>query len=68
MGQGSDTAYALMVAEVLDMDANAIRIVHPDTDVTLLAEQYITVTPLQFNLTHEAMLREMGSWQWKMGS
>jgi CO/xanthine dehydrogenase Mo-binding subunit len=34
MGQGSDTAYALMVAEVLDMDANDVRIVHPDTDVT----------------------------------
>jgi 5'-nucleotidase len=38
---------------------------HPDTDVTLLAEQYITVTPLQFNLTHEAMLRDMENWRWK---
>ena len=34
MGQGSDTAYALMVAEVLDLEADDVRIVHPDTDVT----------------------------------
>jgi CO/xanthine dehydrogenase Mo-binding subunit len=34
MGQGSDTAMALIAAEVLDLDARAIRIVHPDTDVT----------------------------------
>jgi CO/xanthine dehydrogenase Mo-binding subunit len=34
MGQGSDTAYAQIVAEVLDLDAQAVRIVHPDTDVT----------------------------------
>ena len=26
---------------------------HPDTDVTALEEGYITVTPLQFNLTHQ---------------
>jgi 5'-nucleotidase len=38
---------------------------HPDTDVTALAEGYITVTPLQFNLTHEAMLQEMNAWKWK---
>ena len=31
---------------------------HPDTDVTALAEGYITVTPLQFNLTHHALLRK----------
>ena len=37
---------------------------HPDTDVTALAEGWITVTPLQFNLTHEARLREIGEWQW----
>ena len=37
---------------------------HPDTDVTALAEGWITVTPLQFNLTHEARLREIGGWQW----
>jgi 5'/3'-nucleotidase len=37
---------------------------HPDTDVTALAEGWITVTPLQFNLTHEARLREIGEWPW----
>jgi CO/xanthine dehydrogenase Mo-binding subunit len=34
MGQGSDTAFAQMVAEVLDLDADDVRIVRPDTDVT----------------------------------
>jgi CO/xanthine dehydrogenase Mo-binding subunit len=34
MGQGSDTAYAQIVGEVLDVEAEAVRIVHPDTDVT----------------------------------
>jgi CO/xanthine dehydrogenase Mo-binding subunit len=34
MGQGSDTAMAQIAAEVLDMDANSILVVHPDTDVT----------------------------------
>jgi 5'-nucleotidase len=32
---------------------------HPDTDVTALAEQYITITPLKFDLTDHARLREM---------
>ena len=39
---------------------------HPDTDVTTLREGYITVTPLQFNLTHAALLQEMEQWQWKL--
>jgi len=39
---------------------------HPDTDVTALAEGYITVTPLQFNLTHQAVLKQMSEWQWKL--
>jgi 5'-nucleotidase len=39
---------------------------HPDTDVTALAEGYITVTPLQFNLTQEGMLQEMSHWQWEL--
>jgi 5'-nucleotidase len=39
---------------------------HPDTDVTALAEGYITVTPLQFNLTHRAMLAEMQEWAWPL--
>src|SRR4029077_7799988 len=34
MGQGSDTASAQMVAEVLNIPAESVRIVHPDTDVT----------------------------------
>jgi len=34
MGQGSDTVMAQIAAEVLDIDAAAIRVVHPDTDVT----------------------------------
>jgi 5'-nucleotidase len=39
---------------------------HPDSDVTALKEGWITVTPLQFNLTHEAMLGEMSDWQWRL--
>jgi 5'-nucleotidase len=38
---------------------------HPDTDVTALHEGYITVTPLQFDLTHAALLAEMAAWQWR---
>ena len=34
MGQGSDTAMAQIVAEVLDLHAEDVRVVHPDTDVT----------------------------------
>jgi CO/xanthine dehydrogenase Mo-binding subunit len=34
MGQGSDTAFAQIVAEVLDLEVDDVRIVHPDTDVT----------------------------------
>ena len=39
---------------------------HPDTDVSAMAEGWITVTPLQFDLTHAARLREMSAWQWKL--
>jgi len=39
---------------------------HPDTDVTALAEGYITVTPLQFDLTHQTRLREMADWSWRL--
>jgi 5'-nucleotidase len=39
---------------------------HPDTDVTAMAEGYITVTPLQFNLTDDARLAEMGRWRWRL--
>jgi len=34
MGQGSDTAMAQIAAEVLDLSAETVRVVHPDTDVT----------------------------------
>jgi CO/xanthine dehydrogenase Mo-binding subunit len=34
MGQGSDTAMAQIVAEVLQIDAEMINVVHADTDVT----------------------------------
>jgi 5'-nucleotidase len=39
---------------------------HPDTDVTALAEGYITVTPLQFDVTHADLLRDMSGWQWRL--
>jgi 5'-nucleotidase len=38
---------------------------HPDSDVTAMGEGYITVTPLQFNLTHAALLDEMAGWRMK---
>ena len=34
MGQGSDTANAQIVAEVLNIPAESVKVVHPDTDVT----------------------------------
>jgi CO/xanthine dehydrogenase Mo-binding subunit len=34
MGQGSDTAMAQIVAEVLNLPAESIRVIRPDTDVT----------------------------------
>ena len=34
MGQGSDTAMSQIVAEVLGIAAESIRVVHPDTDAT----------------------------------
>jgi CO/xanthine dehydrogenase Mo-binding subunit len=34
MGQGSDTANAQIVAEVLNVPAESVKVVHPDTDVT----------------------------------
>jgi CO/xanthine dehydrogenase Mo-binding subunit len=34
MGQGSDTAMAQIVGEVLGIDFDSIQVVHPDTDVT----------------------------------
>jgi 5'-nucleotidase len=37
---------------------------HPDTDVTALAEQYISVTPLKFDLTNHSALHAMQGWEW----
>lgn len=37
-----------------------------DTDVTALRDNYITVTPLQFDLTHYPMLREWETKEWKV--
>ena len=39
---------------------------HPDSDVTALADRFITVTPLQFNMTHVELLQRMGGWQWEV--
>lgn len=39
---------------------------HPDTDVYALDEDYVTITPLQFDLTHHVMLREMQDREWKL--
>jgi 5'-nucleotidase len=38
---------------------------HPDTDVTALDEGYITVTPLQFDLTNAVLMDTMKRWSWK---
>ncbi|MEI2415365.1 xanthine dehydrogenase family protein molybdopterin-binding subunit [Orrella sp. JC864] len=34
MGQASDTAMAIIAGEVLGLDPDTIRVIHPDTDVT----------------------------------
>ncbi len=41
---------------------------HPDTDVDALNESYITVTPLQFDLTDHARLKAMANWRWQVES
>jgi 5'-nucleotidase len=38
----------------------------PDTDVSAIADGYITVTPLHFNLTRTDMLQEMRQWAWRL--
>lgn len=40
---------------------------HPEADVAALAEQFITVTPLQFDMTDHARLNAMQDWSWKVG-
>ena len=39
---------------------------HPDTDETALREGFVTVTPLQFDLTHARRLGEMSRWAWQL--
>lgn len=39
---------------------------HPDSDVTALAEGYVTVTPLQFCMTRHDHLAAMAAWQWEL--
>lgn len=39
---------------------------HPDTDETALAEGYITLTPLQFDLTHHALLEQLRQREWTL--
>ena len=43
-----------------------IPVPHPDTDESALAEGYITVTPLQFNLTRHDQLETIGRWRWRL--
>ena len=38
--------------------------VHPGTDVQGLQDQYITVTPLQFDMTNHSQLEAMQKWEW----
>jgi 5'-nucleotidase len=40
---------------------------HPGTDVQALAESYITVTPLKFDLTDHERLQQVKTWEWKVG-
>jgi 5'-nucleotidase len=39
---------------------------HPDSDVTALEEGYVTVTPLQFDLTDTPLLREVAGREWRL--
>ena len=39
---------------------------HPGTDVEALGDSYITVTPLQFDLTDHAKVEPMRQWDWKV--
>jgi 5'-nucleotidase len=39
---------------------------HPDTDETMLREGYITVTPLQFDLTHHELLKKLQQRHWHL--
>ena len=49
----------------------AARVAHPNIvhvyDVDALAEGYVTVTPLKFDLTDHARLAELRQWEWRVG-
>ncbi|MFH1747840.1 MAG: 5'/3'-nucleotidase SurE [Planctomycetota bacterium] len=36
----------------------------PDSDQAAIGRQYVTVTPLRFNMTDEHMLRQVANWSW----
>jgi 5'-nucleotidase len=38
----------------------------PDTDEAALADGFVTVTPLQFNLTHHDQLAAVRQWDWRL--
>jgi 5'-nucleotidase len=38
----------------------------PDTDEKALADGYVTLTPLQFDLTHHALLKRMQAQDWRL--
>ncbi len=39
---------------------------HPESDEAALAEGFVTVTPLQFNLTHHEQLAGLRRWDWNL--
>jgi 5'-nucleotidase len=39
---------------------------HPHSDVVALAEGYVTITPLQFNLTHWERLATLAGQEWSL--
>lgn len=39
---------------------------HPDTDEFALADGYVTLTPLHFDLTHRALLTKMQQREWRL--
>ncbi|MSR60121.1 MAG: hypothetical protein EXS05_21185 [Planctomycetaceae bacterium] len=59
MGRGR-TYYWMM------SDPDARHSIEPGTDVEGLAEGYITLTPLQFNLTDRRRLDEVAGYTWTL--
>jgi len=39
-----------------------------ESDLTALARGFVTLTPLDFDMTHHAALNEMRQWSWDLGS